>query len=164
MKTIVLSPTETIPNSPLPLLVLPGAIAPAEADADAVTALFENNGWQGTWVYTVFRYWHYHVEGHEVLACVRGDATVGFGGDGGAAIEMQPGDVVIIPAGVGHKRLSGSAGFQVVGAYPPGQNGAITKAGDLALEQAAKKISGLPLPGRDPVTGEAPGSIACWRD
>ncbi|MCE7029064.1 cupin domain-containing protein [Jiella avicenniae] len=163
MKTIELSPTDTIPNGPLPLLVLPGAIAADETEPDAVMARLEANGWQGTWVYTVFDYWHYHVEGHEVLACVSGEATVGFGGEGGAEIAMKPGDVVIIPAGVGHKRLSGDAGFQVVGAYPPGQNGAVTRAGDMAIDAAERAIARLSLPDRDPVSGEAPGAIAAWR-
>ena len=164
MKTFDLSPTGMIPNSRLPLILLPGAIAPGEATSEAVMARFEGNGWQGTWVYTVFDYWHYHVEGHEVLGCVSGEATVGFGGDGGAEIAMKPGDVVIIPAGVGHKRLSGGSEFQVVGAYPLGQNGAITRAGGMAIDEAERKIAVLRLPDRDPVTGVAPGAIAAWRD
>lgn len=163
MERFRFAPTDAIPNSPLPLIVLAGAIEAAEGRPEQVMARFEANGWQGTWVYTVFDYWHYHVEGHEVLACVAGRASVGFGGDGGAEVAMQPGDVVIIPAGVGHKRLSGDSGFQVVGAYPPGQNGAITKAGGLAIDEAERRIAALPLPERDPVTGEAPGSIAAWR-
>ncbi len=163
MQTFDLSPTETIPNSPLPLIVVRNAIPAAEAaSADAVMARFERNGWQGTWVYTVFDYWHYHVEGHEVLACVAGEASVGFGGEGGAEIAMGPGDMVIIPAGVGHKRLSGGSDFQVVGAYPPGQNGAITKAGGMAVAEAVRRIAGLPLPERDPATGETPGAISAW--
>ena len=166
MQTIELSPTDTIPNNPLPPVVLPGAIAPEAAEPEAVMARLQQNGWQGTWVYTVFDYWHYHAEGHEVLACVSGEAVIGFGGDGdgGAEIAMKPGDVVIIPAGVGHKRLSGGDGFQVVGAYPPGQSGAITKAGGMAIDEAERKIATLTLPDRDPVSGEAPGALAAWRD
>ncbi|MBO0902974.1 cupin domain-containing protein [Jiella sonneratiae] len=156
------APTPTIPNGNLPLLVMAGAIAPAEATPEAVMRRFESNGWQGTWLYTVFDYWHYHVEGHEVLACVSGKATVGFGGEGGAEVAMRPGDVVIIPAGVAHKRLSGGSDFQVVGAYPPGQNGAITRAGAMAVGEAARRIGGLALPKTDPVSGEAPGAIAAW--
>ena len=126
-------------------------------------ARFETHGWQGTWLYTVFDTWHYHTEGHEVLACVSGKASIGFGGDAGTVIAMQPGDAVIIPAGVGHKRLSATGNFQVVGAYPPRQNGAVTWAGGLPIAEAARRIAGLPLPKADPVGGETPGAFAAWQ-
>lgn len=163
MQTFDFEPDDTMPGSPLPLILLAGAIPAGEATPDAVMARLESNGWQGSWVYTVFDYWHYHVEGHEVLACIAGRGTVGFGGDGGAEVAMQPGDVVIIPAGVGHKRLSGDSSFRVVGAYPPGQTGAITRAGAVSVAEAARQIADLPLPQTDPVSGKAPGVVAAWR-
>ena len=47
------------------------------------------------------------------------------------------GDVVVIPAGVGHKRLSEKrGGFTVVGGYPPGQSGTITRPGEIPLDEA----------------------------
>ncbi|MCB8835997.1 cupin domain-containing protein [Aurantimonas sp. VKM B-3413] len=160
----LLKPDHDMPNSDLPLIVISEAVPSGEATSQAMTARFERNGWQGTWTYTVFDYWHYHIEGHEVLGCVSGTATVGLGGEGGIRIAMQPGDVVIIPAGVGHKRLDADAGFQVVGAYPPGQNGAITRAGEMDLEAARRAIAALSLPETDPVTGERPGAVAKWLD
>ncbi|TFF21958.1 cupin domain-containing protein [Jiella endophytica] len=162
LENFVFEPDETMPNSPLPLIVLPGAVPAGEATPEAVQIRFEENGWQGTWLYTVFDYWHYHVEGHEVLGCVSGEATIGFGGDGGGKVAMTPGDVVVIPAGVGHRRLAGSSGFQVVGAYPPGQNGAITRAGSLPVAAAAERIAALCLPRTDPVSGQLPGALAVW--
>jgi len=159
IETHRLEPDATIPNNKLPLVVMPGAFE--NPDADAIAERFTTNGWQGTWVYTVFDYWHYHVEGHEVLGCARGSAAVGFGGDSGITVEMNPGDVVIIPAGVGHKRLSGTNDFAVVGAYPSGQNGAITRAGEMDVEAAARQIADLALPQTDPVTGDA---LESWRE
>ncbi|MEX6506567.1 cupin domain-containing protein [Jiella sp. M17.18] len=155
-------PDSTMPNSQFPLIVMPGAIAGGDASPEAMAARFQGNGWQGTWTYTVFDYWHYHIEGHEVLGCVRGEATVGFGGEDGARIEMRQGDVVIVPAGVGHKRLSATPDFAVVGAYPPGQNGAITRAGELDLDSARAAIGRLARPETDPVTGASPGAISAW--
>ncbi|RFC63801.1 hypothetical protein DYI37_11910 [Fulvimarina endophytica] len=154
-----------IPNSDLPLIIAPGAIAAGKAQSATVERLFERNGWQGTWTYTVFDYWHFHLEGHEVLACVGGRARIGFGGEekeGGLVVEMTPGDTVIVPAGVGHRRLEATGGFQVVGAYPPGQNGAISREGAIAIEVARRRIAALALPGSDPVGEERTGLLAAW--
>ncbi len=145
-----------IPNSDLPLLVMETAIATSEATSAKVEKRFVENGWRGTWTFTVFDYWHFHIEGHEVLACVAGEASIGFGGDaadGGIAVAIKPGDVVIVPAGVGHRRLDASPDFQVTGAYPPGQNGSTTKAGTMAFEEARSAISRLSAPQTDPVNG-----------
>jgi uncharacterized protein YjlB len=158
-----LSPAAGIPNSLLPLLVLRQAVSAEEASAEAMAQRFRDHGWQGTWVYTVFDYWHYHLAGHEVLGCVAGEASIGFGGDAGIVAPMRPGDVVVIPAGVGHRRLSATADFAVVGAYPPGQNGAITRAGAVDHDTAIEQIAALALPERDPVTGGTPGCLAVWR-
>ena len=150
-----------IPNSPLPLLLIPAGLAEAVADGTVENTIREN-GWSGTWVLPVFDYWHYHTTGHEVLVGFRGSGQIGFGGEHGHAIEMAPGDVVLIPAGVGHKRLKASPDFAVLGAYPPGQDGAIVRAGDKDLDTARNEISRLKLPGRDPVTGRTPGLLEPW--
>ena len=110
----------------------------------------------------VFDYWHYHTTGHEVLVGFRGSAQIGFGGEHGPAIEISPGDVVVIPAGVGHRRLDASSDFAVLGAYPPGQDGAIVRAGAKDLHIAKSEIGRLKLPDRDPVTGCKPGLLAPW--
>lgn len=165
IETHTLSATADIPNSDLPLIVVTGEIGPGEATSAKVQQRFRDNGWQGTWVYTVFDYWHFHLKGHEVLTCVAGEAVVGFGGeenDGGISLAMKPGDTVIVPAGVGHKRLSASSDFQVAGGYPPGQNGAISRAGSVDIGSAHDAIAKLEAPETDPVTGEAPGSLAAW--
>lgn len=147
---------DAIPNSDRPLLALDSAIERLDATAAKVERRFAENGWQGTWTYTVFDYWHFHVEGHEVLACVAGQASIGFGGNdarGGIAITMKPGDVVIVPAGVGHKRLEGTPNFQVTGAYPPGQNGRITRAGAMSVDDARHAVSRLSDPATHPLNG-----------
>ncbi len=110
----------------------------------------------------IFDYWHFHTTGHEVLGCVAGSARVGFGGDHGVEVVFRAGDVVVIPAGVGHKRLGGSDGFCVVGGYPPGQNGAITRPGEVSLEGAQATIRALSLPGSDPIFGNEGPLIQAW--
>ena len=155
---IILGPTTSIPNSELPLLIMCGAIPADEAASEKVERRFARHGWQGTWTYTVFDYWHFHVEGHEVLACVSGEASIGFGGDeadGGVVVPMTPGDAVIVPAGVGHKRIEATKDFQVVGGYPPAQNGSVVRADSMDVGKARQKTSGISDPRTDPGDGGA---------
>lgn len=155
-------PLGDIPNSLLPLLLWKGWL-PAEAcSGEGAQALYRRNGWQGTWVYTVFPFWHFHTRGHEVLGCVSGSARIGFGGDGGIEVDIVVGDVAVVPAGVGHKKLSASADFLMAGGYPPGQEGNIVRPGIIDMEEAARLIASLPPPATDPVSGKADGVVAVW--
>ncbi|MBN9070969.1 MAG: hypothetical protein J0H34_05060 [Rhizobiales bacterium] len=153
-----------MPNSGLPLVLWKGRLPLAARSGAAACALYERNGWRGTWVYTVFPYWHFHTMGHEVLSCVAGTARIGFGGDDGLVADVTVGDVAVIPAGVGHKRLSASAGFQMAGGYPPGQRGDIVRPGAMALDEALDAVRKIALPETDPVSGGADGVAALWRD
>ena len=45
-------------------------------------------------------------------------AKVQFGGPRGETLDVQAGDVVVLPAGVGHCRMDKSADLLIVGAYP----------------------------------------------
>lgn len=162
----VLQPDDGVPNSPLPLAFWKGRL-PAEArDGEKACALFRANGWGGTWVYTVYPFWHFHTYGHEALACVSGAARIGFGGDRGIEVEVEPGDICIIPAGVGHKRLQASGDFLMAGGYPRGrgQEGNIVRPGELDDQRIAREITGLALPETDPISGGAGGIVTIWRE
>ena len=152
-----------LPNNRLPLIVYRGALEHEARSPEGCAALFRRNGWQGTWLNGVFSYWHYHAQSHEVLGCVAGSAEVGFGGDHGISAVFDAGDVVLIPAGVGHKRLSQQPGFLVVGGYPPGQNGAITDAGQTDMNTAITLANAVPAPDTDPVLGETGGLHDLWQ-
>jgi uncharacterized protein YjlB len=157
-------PDDGIPNSSLPLVFWRGRLPSAQRSGTAACALFKRSGWQGTWVYTVYPFWHFHTRGHEVLACVSGTARIALGGDRGFKADVAAGDVCIIPAGVGHRRLDASADFQMAGGYPPGQEGDIVQPGDIRIEEAMRTIEQLPLPVTDPITGLADGIAEIWRD
>ena len=68
---------------------------------------------------------HFHSTTHEVLCISHGKAQLCFGGeDNPVKVELavQKGDVIIIPAGVGHRLLRDlEGGFEMVGAYPTGK-------------------------------------------
>jgi uncharacterized protein YjlB len=163
VETFTFAPDGDIPNNALPLLLYRHALPPGLQNPAACQALFRENDWVGNWVDGVFDYWHFHVTGHEVLGCVAGEAEIGFGGDHGAKVTFRAGDVVAIPAGVGHKRLGEKrGGFTVVGGYPPGQSGAISRPGDYSLSEAQARIATLALPHRDPVGGPEGPLIEEW--
>jgi uncharacterized protein YjlB len=156
-------PDNGMPNSRLPLAFWRGRLPAGQRSGEKATALYRRNGWRGTWVYTVFPYWHFHTRGHEALTCVSGGARIGFGGDSGVEVDVEIGDVCVIPAGVGHRRLSSSPDFQMAGAYPPGQEGNIVRPGDMDGATIAREIALLALPETDPITGNADGVAEAWR-
>ena len=104
-----------IPNSRLPLLVYRGAVPP---DPVAIERLFAQHRWPPAWRNGVHPFHHFHSNTHEALGVARGQASVLFGGPNGQVLSVSAGDVVVIPAGVGHCCQSRSADLLIVGAYP----------------------------------------------
>ena len=121
-----------IPNSRLPLLFWSGRAPVSRGCGDDICRLYERNGWHGCWIYTVFPYWHFHTRGHEVLTSVAGSARLGLGGRPNSVLEVTVGDVIVIPAGVGHRRIGASRDFLMAGAYPPEQEGNIVRPRDMS--------------------------------
>jgi uncharacterized protein YjlB len=145
----------TIPNNEnLPLLVYQAALdLPEHNPAAIIEALFEANQWSGCWRNGVYGFHHYHSTAHEVLGVYSGTATVQFGGKKGVVLSVKPGDVVIIPVGVGHKNLGASPDFRVVGAYPLGQRADLKDGKPGERSQADENIARVALPKLDPVYG-----------
>lgn len=162
IRTFRFADDDRVPNHPrLPVLLLAGAFPPdghASADAFAahIEATYRRHGWGGTWRWGVYPFTHYHSTAHEVLACFAGHARLQLGGDGGAAVELTPGDVVVLPAGTGHRNLGATDDFQVVGGYPPGQDADLIRADEAdaaSTEAARERIDDVPRPATDPVFG-----------
>ena len=124
-----------------------------KADPEWFENRFAANGWTGAWRNGVYGYHHYHATTHKVLGCHAGTARVQLGGPDGAVHEIAAGDVVVIPAGVAHRRVEASDDFAVVGAYPDGVTPDLQEGGgdpSIALDR----------PDRDPVLGEGKGFAA----
>jgi len=87
-----------------------------------------------------------------------------FGGPNGRELQVSAGDIVIVPAGVGHCNKTQSADLLIVGAYPdnaprpdqyrgkPGEHSTVTQ-----------KIAVVPPPAADPVTGGDGPLRRLWR-
>jgi uncharacterized protein YjlB len=155
-----------IPNNPaLPFLAYAGVVdlAGVRDPAAVFEALFAANGWGGSWRNGIFSFPHYHSNAHEVLGIARGRASVRFGGGSGMVLEVRPGDVVVIPAGVGHQNLSASADLLVVGAYPRGQEDYDLCRGEPGERpRVLANIARVPLPEADPVHGRDGPLMRHW--
>lgn len=153
----------TVPNSRLPLVVYRGALPDNGDRAGACEAMFAKNGWPDSWRNGVHPFHHYHSTAHEVLGIARGHARVRLGGENGQSVELLAGDVVVIPGGVAHKREAASSDLLVIGSYPKGQHPDMCRAEAARHDGAVGNIEEVPLPGRDPVTGEAGPLLECWQ-
>jgi len=162
-EAVVLRDDGAIPNNPdLPLIVQRGALAGETDMATAFERLFERNGWGGGWRASIYTHHHYHSTAHEALGIAAGHATVQFGGEPGVVLEVRAGDVVVIPAGVGHKNLGASGDFLVVGAYPRGQQPDMNTGRAEERARALENIRRVPLPAMDPVHGPDGPLVREW--
>jgi uncharacterized protein YjlB len=154
-----------VPNNPtLPFLVYRGAVDVADPDpAAAIERRFGTNGWGDMWRNGIYPFTHYHSRIHEALGVARGRARVRFGGKTGEELEIEAGDVAVLPAGTGHQRLSASGDLLVVGAYPPQGTYDLCRATPAEHARAVTTIPMVPLPVTDPLYGADGPLIALWR-
>lgn len=149
-----------IPNNPkLPVILYPGALGDKPEWAESV---FNSHNWRNSWENGVFNYHHYHSNAHEVLGVTCGTLLLKVGGENGSTFDLQAGDVIVLPAGTGHKRITASADFRVVGAYPDGMDYNTRIENDGKREQSIEEIARVPLPRTDPVHGDGGPLAEHW--
>ena len=146
------------PNNILPVLYYPEAFLELTNSLDAAKRMithFEKNGYSNGWVNGIFPYHHFHSNTFEVLACISGEASVQLGGPGARIVLFKKGDVLLLPAGVAHKRMDATRNFCVVGAYPNNLRPDIRTSEDKRnYEEIKRSISRVLLPKFDPVEGK----------
>ncbi len=153
-----------LPNNPhLPLLLYRGALTlPKDDPARGFEELFARHGWGDSWRNSIYGYHHYHSTAHEVLGIARGRVRVRLGGERGIAVELVAGNVVVIPAGVGHKNEGSSPDLLVIGAYPEGQEVDLCRGEAGERPRVLANIARVPLPASDPVLGESRPLLSRW--
>ncbi|NVO13479.1 MAG: cupin [Rhodoplanes sp.] len=154
-----------IPNNPiLSFVVLRDAIdmKGSAHPEELIEKTFLRHGWVGTWRNGISPYAHYHSRIHEVMGIARGRVCVRFGGERGAEVDLKVGDVVVLPAGTGHQRLSATPDLVVIGAYPPSGKYDICRGSKAEHAKALVDIPQVPLPTSDPVRGKAGPLVKLW--
>lgn len=150
-------------NRQLPVLLYHNVLKSADDIAGQFESLITSNHWSGAWRNGIFPYHHYHSNAHEVLAIYSGSVTVQLGGPNGKTVDLEAGDVVILPAGTAHKRLSSSGNFGVIGAYPSGQeNYDINYGRDGERPESDRNIKQVPMPEADPIYGDEGPVVRHW--
>jgi len=147
-----------IPNTSIqskPLLIYHGAF---RASAAELASRFREIGAVvPQWQYTMYSTTHFHSTTHEVLGVVAGRVRLCFGGEGNPdrfEPTVEKGDLMILPAGVGHRLLEDLDGnFKMVGAYPPGKQWDMCY-GSPGEEQKVRNIEKLGWFDMDPLYGK----------
>lgn len=150
-----------IPNHPIyPLLLYKNVI---EKNDDIENILSQNN-WLGIWQGGVAPYHHFHSNTHEVVVVDSGSATLHLGGEDGTKVEVEAGDVAIIPAGFGHKNIDSSTDFTVYGAYPEGKEYDFCYGEKEERSKKLENIRNVELPEFDPIFGKDGPLFKYWKN
>lgn len=140
-----------IPNNPtFPVLIYRHAFE----QASDIEQTFHAHDWRNSWVDGIFDFHHYHSIAHEVIGILEGHATVQLGGPLGKTFTLTSGDVLLLPAGTGHKALDTSRHFRVMGAYPDGQDYDTLTGQTSERPENLQRISQVIRPKKDPVLGD----------
>lgn len=151
----------TIPNNPLlNVIFYPEAF---KDDPERMEAVFNRNNWLNSWTGGVFDYHHYHSNTHEVIGVRSGSAILQLGGEQGEQIKVKAGDVAVLPAGTGHKKIDSTDDFQVVGAYPNGVSYNLKTGKTEERPYVLEDIHNTPLPQTDPVYGKTGPLLDHWK-
>lgn len=161
IRTYFFSDDGVIPNnSSLPVLMYRGVMREQPHETER---LFNDNGWLNSWTNGIFDYHHYHSNSHEVLGVISGTVTVQLGGPNGRHFVLHVGDVVVLPAGTGHRRIRASSDLSVVGAYPDGSDYNLHTEHDGNRPDVLQEIKQVPLPNTDPIAGNDGPLIDLWK-
>ncbi|MCE4217423.1 hypothetical protein GD586_08175 [Pseudarcicella sp. GAP-15] len=151
-----------IPNNILPVVIYKNALQ--HAVQKDLEVLFCQNGWGNNWQDIILTEDHFHSNTHEVLGLKSGQARLKLGGEKGEIVTVEKGDVIILPAGVGHYSVDNSIEYQFVGGYPNGAEWNLKfslKKEDCSSVLA--EIASIPLPKKDPVFGDGGPVFEYWK-
>ncbi|MEO5684893.1 MAG: hypothetical protein ABIQ88_19780 [Chitinophagaceae bacterium] len=169
----ILPDSGQFPNSHLPVLYYPDVLPlPSLFAAAGIKSLFTRNGWTNNWKGGIYTYSHYHSNTHEAMGIISGSTIIRLGGDTGICLEINKGDLLIIPAGVAHKNEGRQDDIVCIAGYPEG------KYFDINTGQPGERpdnditIEAVPIPSNGPLGLETEifsvwsryRRSSCWSD
>jgi uncharacterized protein YjlB len=147
-------------NPELPALLYRAAISwdgNQTQSRNALKKIAAENGWDLQWTYWMYARAHYHTTAHEALAVYSGTAHIKIGGQ--QELDLQPGDVLILPAGTLHQSLERTDDFRMFGLYPEGQEWDMKY--KVPIDQTLLEKVGLPK--SDPIYGGSGPLVKHWK-
>ncbi len=164
VETFILPESGAFPNSNLPVVVYWQAIALAAIDpASSIEERYHDQGWDGVWRNGILPEHHYHSAAHEVLGIAKGSVRVMLGGPDGKVVDLEAGDVAVLPAGTAHQNIRQTDDLLVVGGYPSGQRPDMLYGAADDRPAADRAIADVPLPLTDPVLGQHGPLVGLWQ-
>jgi uncharacterized protein YjlB len=159
---LLLSRNGWVPNNEhLPVLIYRGVIETLPGKRIVmVEDSFRSNWWMPQSRNSIYDFHHYHSTAHEAMGVATGEARVVLGGEGGAEVTLQAGDVVVLPTGTGHCKIDASPDFVVVGAYCPDVDWDICRRAPTT--EAIERMRSMQIPTFDPVTGIEGSLTKLW--
>lgn len=153
-----------VPNSRLPALIYRNVIRGTTPEFEET---LRTNGWPPDWHSALGMYprHHFHSDTHELIAVTRGEMTAILGGHDGKSVRLRQGDVVVIPAGVGHLGTAITDDLRLTGSFPEGFG-----VHDFRLcrpdeySELAAVAERVPVPAYDPIYGPSGPLPTIWRD
>lgn len=125
-ETYFLPPTPYVPNSPLPALIYRGVLS--NPTPSSVRAAIEANHWLQGGSFKTYTAHHFHSVTHECYAVFKGKTRLRLGKGPlddenvpNVEVDLFTGDVIILPAGVGHSSISNDSSegeYEYLGLYP----------------------------------------------
>lgn len=125
--------------------------------------IFYENGWTRNWRGGIFNFNHYHSNAHEVLGVCSGKTSLLLGGEDGTEINIEKGDVLVIPAGVAHKNLGRENNVSCIGGYFEGITYDMNYGNQNERPGTDLNIASLPIPDTDPLYGRNDGIVTLWQ-
>ena len=157
-----IGPNGNYPNNTVfPLLIYKQAISLDDCTTHEIQQFLKSNHWVNSWVDGVYDYHHYHSNSHETLVIIEGQATLEIGGEAGKHYDVVKGDVIILPAGVAHKRVMATTEFKCIGAYPTEEDCDMQYGKAEEHPRVDENIAKVGLPKSDPVYGDS--GLSYWK-
>ncbi len=151
-----------IPNSRLPLLIYRGAVQVGVAEMEEQ---IRRNDWPPEWhsSFGMYPRHHFHSDAHELIAVTRGTMVGLFGGHDGVRATVNAGDVIVIPAGVGHFGESITEDLRLTGAFPAGYAIHDFRLGyPDEYARVVDRAQRVPIPANDPLHGPKGPLVEIW--
>ncbi|KAJ4855288.1 cupin domain-containing protein [Trichoderma breve] len=160
----LLGPTNDAPNSRLPVIHYRNVL-PQPQTEETTTQFLTRTGWEkrGTWGHIGEP--HFHPNTHECYGIFQGHSTLLLGkiNDGnGVQVDVNTGDVIVLPAGTAHSSLRSSDDYRYIGVYPKECPKWTNEMGERPPASFVQTIGAVARPRADPVYGKQGPLVSLW--